>query len=303
MASPVSGSWVARCVPGPCSLLFIDIDDFKDINDSLGHAGGDALLIQLATRLKGCVRARDTVARLGGDEFAIVIDDEEECAAPEIAERILRALDAPFIVNGNRVAVTASIGVAEKSPETEDSATLLRHADFAMYTAKGAGKARYQLFDAQMYAQLPTTPHSRQTWPQPSPAGQLRLEYQPVADLRSGQILGLEALVRWEHPTLGVLDPAQFIPLAEETGDIDAIGCWIIETLSRQAANWRQNMNQYENLWIAVNLSSLQLPSPRNLAAIKRILADPWRPGRQGRPRSHRNSLGDQRRQRNQRPD
>jgi diguanylate cyclase (GGDEF)-like protein len=259
------------------SLLFIDIDDFKDVNDSMGHEGGDALLIQLATRLSGCVRPPDMVARLGGDEFAIMVmeDDDGGSVAVEVAERILNALRAPFIVGGDSLAVTVSIGVAQRHPETTDAAELLRQADFAMYMAKGGGKARYQLFDAQMHDHMVDRSALKTSLAVAVASGQLRVEYQPVADLRTGEILGVEALVRWQHPTLGLLSPAEFISLAEETGDIDDIGCWVLDIATRQVAGWRQSMAHCQSMWVAVNLSAFQLSNLHSLAAIQGILADP----------------------------
>ena len=144
-----------------------------------------------------------------------------------------------------------------------------------MYLAKHGGKARYQLFDAEGYDHMTYRAALKRDLAAAVSGDQLRLEYQPIADLNSGEILGVEALVRWQHPTLGLLAPSEFIPLAEETGDIDAVGCWVLDTASRQAAGWRKALPQCENLWIAVNLSTVQLPNPRNLAAIKRILSDP----------------------------
>ena len=258
------------------SLLFIDIDDFKDVNDSVGHEGGDALLVQLASRLQACVRTHDLVARLGGDEFAIVVmEDESGSVAVEVAERILAALRAPFQIAGSRMVVAVSIGVAQRRPQTRDAAEQLRQADFAMYMAKGGGKARYQLFDAQMHDNMADRSALKADLALAVTSGQLRLEYQPVADLTSGRILGVEALVRWQHPTLGLLAPASFISLAEETGDIDDIGCWVLDTATRQVADWRRAMPHCESLWVSVNLSAFQLPNPHSLAAIQRILEDP----------------------------
>jgi diguanylate cyclase (GGDEF)-like protein len=258
------------------SLLFIDIDDFKDVNNSAGHEGGDALLSQLASRLNDCVRANDLVARLGGDEFAIVVmEDDGGSAAVEVAERILHALRAPFIVNGAPLVVAVSIGVAQRGPDTVDAAELLRHADFAMYMAKGGGKARYELFDAQMHDSMVDRSILKTDLARAVASGQLRLDYQPVVDLLTGEILGVEALVRWQHPTLGLLAPAKFITLAEETGDIDAMGCWVLETATRQVARWRQNIPHCASLWVAVNLSAFQLRNSQGLASIQRILADP----------------------------
>jgi diguanylate cyclase (GGDEF)-like protein len=258
------------------SVLFIDIDDFKDVNDSGGHEGGDALLVELAARLSDCVRPYDLVARLGGDEFAIVVVEENGAStAVEVAERILAALRAPFVVNGARLTVSVSIGVAQRGPETVDAAELLRHADFAMYVAKGAGKGRYQLFDAQMYNIMVDRLALKLDLPFAAASGQLRLDYQPVADLHTGEVLGVEALVRWQHPTLGLLAPADFITLAEETGDIEAIGCWVLDTATRQVARWRRTTDHCAGLWVSVNLSAFQLPNANSLAAIQHILADP----------------------------
>ncbi len=257
-------------------LLIIDVDDFKDVNDSLGHEGGDALLVHLAKRLQGCVRAHDLVARLGGDEFAVVVmDDGGSSVTDVIAERIHAALRAPFSIGEVRLKVTVSMGAAQRRPETRDPAELLRQADFAMYMAKHGGKGRYQLFDAQGYDQMTYRAALRTDLAAAVPARQLRLEYQPVTDLHTGEILGVEALVRWEHPTLGRLGPAEFIPLAEETGDIDAIGCWVLDTACRQAAGWRESLSHCADLWVSVNISTLQLPTPRSMAAIESILADP----------------------------
>ncbi len=257
-------------------LLIIDVDDFKGVNDSLGHEGGDALLIQLAKRLAGCVRAADLVARLGGDEFAIVImDDADSSVTGEIAGRIHEELRAPFSLGEVRLKVSVSMGAARGGPETNDPAELLRQADFAMYMAKHRGKGRYQLFDAEGYDKMTYRAALRADLAAAVPGRQLRLDYQPVADLRTGEILGVEALVRWEHPTLGRLEPAEFIPLAEETGDIGAIGSWVLKTASHETARWRRSMSHCENLWVSINLSTLQLPSPHNLAAIEKILSDP----------------------------
>lgn len=258
------------------SLLFIDIDDFKNVNDTQGHEAGDTLLIQMATRLSACIRGHDLVARLGGDEFAIlVMEDGGGSVAVEVAERVLNVLRTPFIIGGECLVVTVSIGVAQRRPETGDAAELLRQADFAMYMAKGGGKACYQLFDAQMHENMVDRSALKTNLAVAFDSGQLRLEYQPVADLMTGEVLGVEALVRWQHPTLGLLAPGGFIPLAEETGDIDAIGCWVLDTATRQVASWRQSMNHCVNLWVAVNLSAYQLSNPQSLTAIQRILADP----------------------------
>jgi len=260
---------------GQESVLFVDVDDFKDVNDSLGHDGGDELLIQLARRLTDCVRPQDLVARLGGDEFAVVLVEGEGAAtAAEIAERILGALRKPFVVNGTSLVVSVSIGVARR-PESGDAAELLRRSDFAMYMAKGAGKGRYQIFDAQVHDDMVGRSALKTELGLAIGSGQLRVDYQPVADLRTGEIVGVEALVRWQHPTLGLLLPAEFIPLAEETGDIDAIGRWVLDTASRQVAGWRRTIGHCGSVWVAVNLSAFQLTNAHSMAAIERILTEP----------------------------
>ncbi|MCU1517935.1 MAG: hypothetical protein JWQ75_2656 [Pseudarthrobacter sp.] len=257
-------------------VLFIDVDDFKGVNDSLGHERGDALLVQLAERLQGCVRGGDLVARLGGDEFAVVVlEDAGNTATGHIANRIHEALRAPFFVAEDRLTVTVSLGAAQRSPETADAAELLREADFAMYMAKHGGKSRYQLFDARGHDHTAFRAALKSDLATAVAARQLRLEYQPVADLRTGAIVGLEAQVRWQHPSLGLLAPADFIPLAEETGDIHDVTCWVLETAARQAAGWRHAIGGCEALWLAVSLAGRQLPADRTLAAVERLLADP----------------------------
>ena len=256
-------------------LLIIDVDDFKDVNDSLGHEGGDALLIQLAQRLRRCVRADDLVARLGGDEFAIVVLDDRGTATGDVAGRVQDALRDPFSIGEVRLKVTVSMGAAQRGAETADPAELMRQADFAMYMAKHGGKGRYQLFDARGYDEMTYRAALRADLATAVQAGQLRLDYQPVVNLGTGGIVGVEALVRWEHPTLGRLGPADFIPLAEETGEIGSIGCWVLDTASRHVAGWRRSPGTAADIWVSVNLSTLQLSSDRNLAALERILANP----------------------------
>ncbi|MCI9869681.1 EAL domain-containing protein [Arthrobacter humicola] len=256
-------------------LLVIDVDDFKDVNDSLGHEGGDALLIQLAQRLRGCVRGHDLVARLGGDEFAILVTDEGGTATDDVARRIQDTLRDPFCIDDVRLKVTVSMGAAQRSAGTADPAELMRQADFAMYMAKHGGKGRYQLFDARGYDEMTYRAALRADLATAVQAGQLRLDYQPVVNLGTGEIAGVEALVRWEHPTLGRLGPADFISLAEETGEIGPIGCWVLDTASRHVAGWRRSPGTAEDFWVSVNLSTLQLSSDRNLAALERILAHP----------------------------
>jgi diguanylate cyclase (GGDEF)-like protein len=257
-------------------VLFIDVDDFKEVNDSLGHEGGDALLIQLATRLNECVRPQDMVARLGGDEFAVVVVSNDPSGAAEVvAERILSALREPFTFSGVSLAVSASIGAAVRLPQTADAAELLRNADFAMYMAKGSGKNRFQLFDAEVHDSLVGRSALKADLALAVAADQLRLDYQPIIELTTGHILGAEALVRWEHPTRGLLPPLEFIALAEETGDICGLGSWVLEAAARQGAVWRRSIAGHADLWISVNVSPFQLADPDAVDDLRRVLADP----------------------------
>ena len=257
-------------------LLFIDVDDFKEVNDSLGHEGGDALLIQLAARLNDCVRPQDLVARLGGDEFAIVVvAADASVAASALAERILSTLHQPFVLHHSNVVVSVSIGAAVLLPETTDAAELLRNADFAMYMAKGSGKNQFQLFDAEVHDSLIGRSALKADLACAVVAGQLRLDYQPIVDLRTGAVLGAEALVRWEHPTRGLLSPLEFIALAEETGDICGVGSWVLATAAQQGASWRRGTGCHPDLWVSVNLSPFQLADATAVDDLRRILADP----------------------------
>ncbi len=257
-------------------VLFIDVDDFKEVNDSLGHEGGDALLIQLAARLNDCVRPEDFVARLGGDEFAIVVvAADASAAASTVAERILGTLHLPFMLNNSNVVVSVSIGAAVRLPETADAAELLRNADFAMYMAKGSGKNRFQIFDAEVHDSLVGRSALKADLALAAAADQLRLDYQPIVNLKTGRILGAEALLRWEHPTRGLLSPFDFIALAEESGDICGLGAWVLETAARQGAMWRRSVAGQDELWISVNLSPFQLAEATAVDDVRRLLADP----------------------------
>jgi diguanylate cyclase (GGDEF)-like protein len=257
-------------------LLFIDVDNFKDVNDSLGHETGDILLIGLAARLKSCVRPGDLVARLGGDEFAIIVAARpQDHGTGAVAARIQKTLRTPFHLGEDRLLITVSMGATEKRPGTEDPSALLREADFAMYMAKHGGKDRYQLFDAEGYDHMAYRAALKSDLAAATSAGQLRIEYQPVINLHTGAILGVEALARWHHPTRGILAPSEFITLAEETGDIDAIGCWMMENATQQCAAWRRNLPGFADLWVSINLSPLQLRNDRSLVDISRILSEP----------------------------
>jgi len=240
------------------SVVYLDLDDFKKVNDSLGHGEGDRLLVAVAERLRSGGRVGDTIARLGGDEFAILIEDaagSEELVGA--VERFQSALNLPFMLSGNEVSMSMSIGVASAMPD-ETADELLRNADMAMYSAKRRGKGRAETFQAHMYADVK---HRLELEAALRPAIEqesLDLVYQPIYSLRTGQLEGVEALVRWEHPRFGSLLPQHFIPLAEETGLIVKLGEWVLRESCRQLRHWRE-VRPGVPLTMAVNISSRQL--------------------------------------------
>jgi diguanylate cyclase (GGDEF)-like protein/PAS domain S-box-containing protein len=244
------------------AVLLIDLDRFKVINDSLGHAAGDQLLVQVARRLRQCVRAEDTLARLGGDEFILLREELADSGdAVRVAERLAAALSAPFTIAGQEVFVTASIGIAHNTPNHTAADDLLRDADSAMYRAKTGGKARYELFDPSMsaasHARLALETDLRRAIG-PGACREFVLHYQPIVKLASGQVAAVEALVRWQHPTRGLVSPAAFIPLAEETGLILPLGRWVLQRACQQARAWRLAAPGPQPCTVNVNLSARQ---------------------------------------------
>jgi diguanylate cyclase (GGDEF)-like protein/PAS domain S-box-containing protein len=241
------------------AVLFLDLDGFKEINDSLGHAAGDILLTHVAARLRSCVRPSDTVARLGGDEFGILVDGDERDVDPHaLAARILAALRAPFHIENREIQVRASIGIAPADTSIEASDQLLRNADLAMYRAKSAGGSTIERYDPDMHAQLVERLALEVDLRRALGRGELRLFYQPIVELKSGQPVGFEALLRWQHPTRGLIPPDKFIGIAEQTGLIQPIGRWVLHEACRQAMIWRTRHPEHAHLAMSVNISARQ---------------------------------------------
>jgi diguanylate cyclase (GGDEF)-like protein/PAS domain S-box-containing protein len=252
------------------AVLFLDLDDFKAVNDSLGHVAGDALLRGVGARLRDAQSPSHTVARLGGDEFAILIEEVAGVAtAVDAAERLVAALEAPFDVEGREVFVTASVGIALGTVADE----LLRSADVAMYRAKAAGKAQYVVYAPNMGEELVGRLELVAELRRARCDDEFVLHYQPVVDLESGALVGVEALVRWAHPTRGLLEPAAFIPLAEETGKIVELGRWVLHEACRQVAGWRSENPGAEALSLNVNVSTRQVRNGVLVEDVKSALA------------------------------
>ncbi|MEV4637699.1 EAL domain-containing protein [Actinoplanes sp. NPDC049548] len=246
------------------AVLFVDLDRFKVVNDSLGHAAGDVLLVGVAERIRDCLRPGDTPARLGGDEFAVLLPmayGVEE--AEPVAERILQALREPFVLAGKETFVSCSIGVAYSAPgELEDANELMVRADLAMYQAKKQGKDRLEIFEPAMQASFQAGLQLEADLRRAVVRHEFELRYQPIVHLRTGEITGLEALVRWQHPDRGMIPPLDFIPLAEETGMIVPIGEWVLREACRQAAAWNARREGKRPLSVSVNMSAVQLDQP-----------------------------------------
>jgi diguanylate cyclase (GGDEF)-like protein len=253
----------------PITVLFLDLDDFKMVNDSLGHAEGDRLLIAAAERFLSCARSTDTVARLGGDEFAILIEGAE--GREGLLERLTAAMVHSFSLSGNQVRVTASIGVAA-AVGGESADDLLRNADVAMYEAKRHGKGRSATYESRMYADIRERLDLEAALRGALERRELVLHYQPIVQLRSGAIYGVEALLRWEHPQYGRLLPQHFVPLAEETGLIVQLGAWVLEEACRQLQAWNR-AHPEAVLAVSVNISGRQLQGAGLADALRRALA------------------------------
>src|SRR5438067_1341128 len=265
------------------AVLFLDLDGFKMINDSLGHLMGDQLLLAVATRLEKCLRSSDTVARLGqgftmarlgGDEFTVLLDDLKDAGdASRAAERLMKELTSPFMLAGKEVFTSVSIGIALSSPSYEEPEDILRDADTAMYRAKSLGKARFEVFDADMRASVMARLQLETDLRRALEREEFQNFYQPIVSLVSGRIVGFEALLRWHHPTRGLVPPSEFIPVAEDTGLIRELGWWNLREACRQMTLWRQQYKNYD-LTVSVNLSAKQFLQPNLVNDISKLLQE-----------------------------
>ncbi|ADB53951.1 putative bifunctional diguanylate cyclase/phosphodiesterase [Conexibacter woesei] len=258
-----------------CAVFFLDVDRFKIVNDTLGHRAGDALLREVAARLRGAIRASDTVARFGGDEFAVVCDGlADERDALRIASTLHAALSVPCELEGESHVLGASVGIALATGREATAEALLRDADAAMYRAKELGRSRTELYDERLRARLDARVRVERELHQGLEAGELRLVYQPVVSLTTGGIRSVEALVRWDHPERGTLAPGEFLPIAEESGLIVRIGEHVMREACRQAASWRERLGDDAPLPIHVNLAARQLSQTTFVESIVRVLAE-----------------------------
>jgi diguanylate cyclase (GGDEF)-like protein/PAS domain S-box-containing protein len=259
----------------PIAVLLLDLDGFKTVNDSLGHAFGDAFLVAVADRLRGLLRPSDTPCRLGGDEFAVLVEDlVEPVDATVVAERILESLRLPFVVEGKEVVTAASIGItiAESSAGARDADDLLRNADVAMYTAKSRGRNRCELFKPSMHQAMLDRLDLEADLRRAVDKGEFVLHYQPTVALATGRISGMEALVRWNSPERGMVPPGLFIPVAEDTGLIVRLGAWVLEEACRQAVSWHHEFGADAPSTMSVNLSARQLQDDGLVESVAAIL-------------------------------
>jgi diguanylate cyclase (GGDEF)-like protein len=254
------------------AVLFIDLDRFKMINDSLGHAIGDQLLCEIASRLTACLGSNDIVARLGGDEFVVLLEDIKiKDYIVSIAQHILQELSTPFNLAGREIFTSASIGIALSTTSFNHPEDLLRDADLAMYRAKMQGRGRYEIFHPRMHSSAVAMLQLETDLRRALDRQELKLCYQPIISLRSDRLVGFEALLRWQHPQQGLISPLKFVPIAEETGLIGPIGTWILQEACRQMRHWQQRFPEWRFLTVNVNLSSKQF-SPHLAEQVQQIL-------------------------------
>jgi diguanylate cyclase (GGDEF)-like protein len=256
----------------PLATVLLDLDGFKEINDSYGHAVGDELLCAVAKRLTEAVRSVDTVARLGGDEFALVIEGVDEAGKEVVIERIKRALDTPFLVQGQPRQIGGSVGLALSRGNVDTPDDLLRRADMAMYAAKRAGRTGHAFFETGMHTAMLLRLEMKSNLQRALMEREFLLHYQPIVELPRGRLVGMEALVRWQRPGGEIVPPGEFIGLAEETGMIVPLGWWVLEESCRQFCRW-QSMMPDAALSLHVNLSARQLHDPHATARVQEALS------------------------------
>jgi diguanylate cyclase (GGDEF)-like protein len=250
----------------------MDLDDFKVINDSLGHEAGDRVLVAVGERLEGCLRPEDTLARFGGDEFVVLVEDVEGPEqAVRIAERLIDVLEGPFDLEGRELFVRASVGIALGTSRTKSAEDLIRHADAAMYRAKDEGSG-YAVFDPALYERAVRRLQLESDLRRAVEREEFVLHYQPIYDLGSRGVWGVEALVRWRHPERGLLGPSEFVALAEDTGLIVPIGRWVLEEACRRTKGWQQSSPHDAPLTVIVNFSAKQLRHPGCVGHIEEAL-------------------------------
>jgi diguanylate cyclase (GGDEF)-like protein/PAS domain S-box-containing protein len=284
------------------AVLLVDLDDFKEINDSLGHSVGDQLLMTIAERIRACLRVSDAAARQGGDEFVVLLEDtygESEVFA--VADRILLAISQPYHLDGRELTISASIGIVIDSDRSSTSDGLMRAADVAMYLAKDRGKGRYELFHEAAHASAFERLEMKAALVEAVRSGGLVLHYQPIVELTTGAITGCEALVRWDHPERGLISPAEFIPLAEDSGLIVALGRWVLNEACRQLGEWDATLPAASRLRVSVNLSVRQIESMTLISDVHRCHRGGGDHPRPAHPGDHR-ELGDERRPRHAPP-
>lgn len=265
----------------PFSLLFLDLDRFKNVNDSLGHTAGDLLLVEMARRLEACVHSTDTVVRLGGDEFVVLLEgvtDTED--TKQAAERLRRELEAPFWLSDHEIYSTASIGIVACPNGGCRPEELLRDADTAMYQAKEGGKARYEVFSAEMRARPASLLSLETDLRRAVEREEFAVHYQPIVSLRSGKIVGHEALLRWERPERGMVSPGEFVPLAEEMGLIVPIGTFVLREACHRTALWRASFPNLRPLRVSVNISPIQMAQPGMVEIVRSTLRESGLDGR-----------------------
>jgi diguanylate cyclase (GGDEF)-like protein/PAS domain S-box-containing protein len=263
-----------RRTAGYVGVLFLDVDQFKVINDGLGHAAGDRLLVGLAERFQAMVRPGDTLARFGGDEFVLVCDNITPEDAERLAARIVTTARDPFQVGGKEVYVTVSAGIVLAADDSDaDANSMLLHSDVAMYRAKADGRARVVMYDEAMHRRASSRLDTESDLARAIERGELRVYYQPLVDISTEKTVGFEALVRWQHPERGLIPPAEFIPIAEETGMIVPIGQWVLAEALRQVQAWRSQLAGGDDLTIAVNLSARQLQDADFVQVVSGILS------------------------------